>query len=85
MKAIAAALVALAPLAAQAAEGDPPAGRYTIAPLPPVDGRNSYVPPQSAVYVIDNARGEVVMCFPNARDGKHVVDCTAPTKLFPGP
>ena len=54
---------------------------YIIHPVPPADVRNSYVPPQGAIYVIDNLRGTIAMCYPDSLDSKFVVTCTTQTQL----
>jgi len=54
---------------------------YTVAPAGPVDPRNSYVPPVNAVFVVDNAKGQISMCYPDSKDNKVVVICTPATKL----
>lgn len=51
---------------------------YTIAPAGPADPRNNYVPQAGAVFVVDDAKGAISMCFP---DNKVVVVCTPATKL----
>ena len=54
---------------------------YTVAPAGPADPRNSYVPPVNAVFVVDNAKGQISMCYPDSKDNKVVVICTPATKL----
>ena len=54
---------------------------YTVAPAGPGDARNSYVAPVNAVFVVDNAKGQISMCFPDSKDNKVVVICTPATKL----
>jgi hypothetical protein len=54
---------------------------YTVAPAGPADPRNSYVPPVNAVFVVDNAKGQISMCFPDSRENKVLVVCTPATKL----
>ena len=54
---------------------------YTVAPAGPADPRNSYVPPVNGVFVVDNAKGQISMCFPDSRDNKVLVICTPATKL----
>ena len=54
---------------------------YTIGPAGP---RNNYVPQAGAVFVVDNAKGQISMCFPDNKDNKDnkvVVICTPATKL----
>ena len=52
-----------------------------MAPAGPADPRNSYVPPVNAVFVVDNAKGQISMCYPDSKDNKVVVVCTPATKL----
>lgn len=59
----------------------PEVSGYTVAPAGPVDPRNSYVPPVNAVFVVDNAKGQISMCYPDSKDNKVVVICTPATKL----
>ena len=47
----------------------------------PADPRNNYVPQAGAVFVVDNAKGQISMCFPDNKDNKVVVICTPATKL----
>ena len=54
---------------------------YTVAPAGPGDARNSYVAPVNAVFVVDNAKGQISMCYPDNKDNKVVVICTPATKL----
>jgi hypothetical protein len=54
---------------------------YTISPAGPTDPRNNFVPQSSAVFVVDNAKGSISMCFPDNKDNKVVVICTPATKL----
>ena len=54
---------------------------YTIAPAGPADPRNNYVPQSGAVFVVDNAKGAISMCFPDNKDNKVVVVCSPATKL----
>ena len=51
---------------------------YTIGPADP---RNNYVQQAGAVFVVDNAKGQISMCFPDNKDNKVVVICTPATKL----
>lgn len=53
---------------------------YTIAPAGPADPRN-YVPQSGAVFVVDNAKGAISMCFPDNKDSKVVVVCSPATRL----
>jgi hypothetical protein len=57
------------------------AADYTMSPAGPVDTRNSFVAPVSSVFVVDNAKGIISMCFPDNKDGKILVVCTPATKL----
>jgi hypothetical protein len=54
---------------------------YTVAPAGPGDARNSYVAPVNAVFVVDNAKGQISMCYPDSKDNKVLVICTPATKL----
>jgi hypothetical protein len=54
---------------------------YTISPAGPADARNNYVPQAGAVFVVDDARGAIIMCFRDNKDNKVVVVCTPATKL----
>ena len=54
---------------------------YTVAPAGPGDARNSYVAPVNAVFVVDNAKGQISMCYPDNKDNKVMVICTPATKL----
>jgi hypothetical protein len=54
---------------------------YTVSPAGPTDPRNNFVPQASAVFVVDNAKGSISMCFPDNKDNKVVVICTPATKL----
>ena len=54
---------------------------YTVAPAGPGDARNSYVAPVNAVFVVDNAKGQISMCYPDNKDNKVLVICTPATKL----
>jgi hypothetical protein len=54
---------------------------YTVAPAGPGDARNSYVAPVNAVFVVDNAKGQISMCYPDSKDNKVLVICTPTTKL----
>ncbi|HET7852359.1 MAG TPA: hypothetical protein VFK91_06410 [Methyloceanibacter sp.] len=57
------------------------AADYTMSPAGPVDTRNSFVAPVNSVFVVDNAKGQISMCFPDNKDGKILVVCTPATKL----
>jgi hypothetical protein len=54
---------------------------YTVSPAGPTDPRNNFVPQSSAVFVVDNAKGSISMCYPDNKDNKVVVICTPATKL----
>ena len=54
---------------------------YTIGPAGPADPHNNYVPQAGAVFAVDNAKGQISMCFPDNKDNKVVVICTPATKL----
>ena len=76
----AAVLAALAVAAVTIPASAEPSG-YTIAPAGPADPRNNYVPQAGAVFVVDDAKGAIIMCFPDNKDNKVVVVCTPATKL----
>ena len=52
---------------------------YTVAPAGPGDARNSYVAPVNAVFVVDNAKGQISLCYPDSKDNKAAVMCTPAT------
>ena len=54
---------------------------FTVAPAAVQDPRNSYIAPQSAVFVVDNIKREIVLCYPDTKNDVDYVVCTAPTKL----
>lgn len=54
---------------------------YTMSPAAPADPRNNYVPQAGAAFAVDNATGQISMCFPDNKDNKVVVVCTPATKL----
>jgi hypothetical protein len=54
---------------------------FTVAPAGPGDARNSYVAPVNAVFVVDNAKGQISMCYPDSKDNKVLVICTPATEL----
>jgi hypothetical protein len=54
---------------------------YTVAPAGPGDSRNNFVPPVSAVFVVDNAKGQISIRYPDSKDNKVLVVCTPATKL----
>jgi microcystin-dependent protein len=76
----AAALAAIA-IAGTAVPAIAQSSGYTIAPAGPADPRNNYVPQAGPVFVVDDARGAIIMCFPDNKDNKVVVVCTPATKL----
>lgn len=76
----AAVLAALAVAAVTLPASAEPSG-YTVAPAGPADPRNNYVPQAGAVFVVDDAKGAIIMCFPDNKDNKVVVVCTPATKL----
>ncbi len=76
----AAALAAIA-IAGTAVPAFAQSSGYTIAPAGPADPRNNYVPQAGGVFVVDDARGAISMCFPDNKDNKVVVVCTPATKL----
>jgi hypothetical protein len=57
------------------------ASDYTMSPAGPIDPRNTFVAPVNSVFVVDNAKGQISMCFPDNKDGKVLVVCTPATKL----
>jgi hypothetical protein len=54
---------------------------YAISPAGPNDARATFIPPGAAVFVVDNAKGQISLCYPDNQDNKWVVRCSAPTKL----
>ena len=68
----AAVLAALAVAAVTLPASAEPSG-YTIAPAGPADPRNNYVPQAGAVFVVDDAKGAIIMCFPDNKDNKVVI------------
>jgi hypothetical protein len=52
-----------------------------MSPAGPIDTRNTFVAPVNSVFVVDNAKGQISMCFPDNKDGKIQVVCTPATKL----
>jgi hypothetical protein len=54
---------------------------YTVSPAGPADPRNNYVPQAGAVFVVDDDKGQISMCFPDSVNNKAVVICTPATKL----
>ena len=71
-------LAALAVAAVTLPASAEPSG-YTIAPAGPADPRYNYVPQAGAVFVVDDAKGAIIMCFPDNKDNKVVVVCTPAT------
>jgi hypothetical protein len=65
----------VAPAAAQSVS------TYAIVPAGPNDARATFIPPGAAVFVVDNAKAQISLCYPNNQDNKWVVRCSAPTKL----
>ncbi|MGH6825104.1 hypothetical protein [Methyloceanibacter sp.] len=76
-----AAVLAAMAVAAGALPASAESSGYTVAPAGPADPRNNYVPQSGAVFVVDNAKGEIAMCFPDNKDNRPVVVCTPATKL----
>jgi hypothetical protein len=68
-------------LTAIASEANAQTAGYAISPASPSDLRNSFQTPQGAVYVVDNAKGAIVMCYPDNKDNKWLVFCTPATAL----
>jgi hypothetical protein len=80
-KNLAAAALAVVAITGLALPASAEVSGYTVAPAGPVDSRNSYVPPVNAVFVVDNAKGQISKCYPDSKDNKVVVVCTPATKL----
>lgn len=78
---LAAAALAVTAIAGAAAPASAESSGYTVSPAGPTDPRNNFVPQSSAVFVVDNAKGSISMCFPDNKDNKVVVVCTPATKL----
>jgi hypothetical protein len=78
---LAAMALAVIAIAAAAAPASAESSGYTVSPAGPTDPRNNFVPQSSAVFVVDNAKGSISMCFPDNKDNKVVVTCTPATKL----
>ena len=57
------------------------ASEYTLSPAGPLDPRNSFVAPVGAVFVVDDARGQISICFPDNKEGRVQVVCRPATKL----
>jgi hypothetical protein len=66
---------------AMTALASPARAAYTMSPAGPTDTRMSFVPPVTAVFVVDNAKGQIAMCCPDNKDNKIQVVCTPATKL----
>jgi hypothetical protein len=78
--------IAVAALAAMVAAGaawpaSAQSSGYTMSPAGPADPRNNYVPQAGAVFIVNNANGQISMCFPDSVNNKAVVICTPATKL----
>jgi len=54
---------------------------YTMSPAGPTDTRINFVPPGGRGVVVDNAKGQISMCYPDNKDNKVQVVCTPATKL----
>ena len=78
---LAAAALAVMAIAGATAPALAESSGYTVSPAGPTDPRNNFVPQSSAVFVVDNAKGQISMCFPDNKDNKVVVICTPATKL----
>ena len=78
---LAAAALAVTAIAGATAPALAESSGYTVSPAGPTDPRNNFVPQSSAVFVVDNAKGSISMCFPDNKDNKVVVVCTPATKL----
>ena len=68
-------------IAGLAAPASADSAGYTMAPAGPIDSRNTFVAPVNSVFVVDSAKGQSSMCYPDNKDGKIQVVCTPPTKL----
>ncbi len=77
---LAAAAACAPPASAQDAAGEP---AFTVTPLPPSDSRAKFIPPQGAVYIIDQKNGQIVLCYPDIKEQKYIVICTSPAKIAP--
>ncbi|HEY9520557.1 MAG TPA: hypothetical protein VIQ39_03330 [Methyloceanibacter sp.] len=78
---LAAAALAVMAIAGATAPALAESSGYTVSPAGPTDPRNNFVPQSSAVFVVDNAKGSISMCYPDNKDNKVVVICTPATKL----
>jgi hypothetical protein len=78
---LSAAVLAVMASAGLALPASAQASDYTMSPAGPVDPRNTFVAPVNSVFVVDNAKGQISMCFPDNKDGKILVVCTPATKL----
>ena len=78
---LAAAALAVMAIAGATLPASAESSGYTVAPAGPADPRNNYVPQSGAVFVVDNAKGRISMCFPDNKDNKVVVVCSPATKL----
>jgi hypothetical protein len=56
---------------------------YTLSPAGPNDVRNTYIPPQGGVFVLDQAKSRIWYCFPNSKDNRMFVECSAPALPSP--
>jgi len=74
-------LVALAIVAVARHAAAETAAPYTVAPAGPVDPRNNFPSTNGAVFIVDNAKGQISMCYPDSKDGKIAVSCTLAIKL----
>jgi hypothetical protein len=54
---------------------------FSVAPAAVQDPRHSYIAPQASVYVVDNVKRQIVLCYPTTQNNVDSVVCTAPTKL----
>ena len=78
---LAAAALAVIGIAGATVPASAESSGYTVAPAGPTDPRNNFVPQSSAVFVVDNAKGSISMCYPDNKDNKVVVICSPATKL----
>ena len=72
------AIAGAAPIAPAVAQS---ASSYSVVPAGPLEIRNTYVSPSGAVFVVDNVKGQIVLCYPDTKNNVDYVKCTAPTKL----
>ncbi len=81
MNALFAAVLAAVAIICLARPASAESSGYSMAPAGPADPRVNFLPPIAAVFVVDNAKGHISMCFPDTKDGKWAITCTPWTKL----